>query len=99
MLRRKEHKKTVKNQVKIFLERNDSYKDNSKVKKDIKDTKPLISIIHFNDAYEIRENKNEDLVGGVPRFLGQINQLKKSQDALVFFSGDLYSPNKCKHIF
>ena len=61
--------------------------------------KPLMTIIHFNDAYEIRENPDVEIVGGVPRFLGLVNEIKQSEDALVFFSGDLYSPNKCRYKF
>lgn len=57
---------------------------------------PLIKIIHFNDAYEIREREGEGIVGGVSRFASLISSIKNQSEALVFFSGDLYSPNKRK---
>ena len=55
-----------------------------------------LSIIHFNDVYELREREKEP-VGGVSRFKSKIDSLRL-QDPLVLFSGDALSPSNSKFI-
>ena len=55
-----------------------------------------LSIIHFNDVYELREREKEP-VGGVSRFKSKIDSLRL-QDPLVLFSGDALSPSSSKLI-
>ena len=55
-----------------------------------------LSIIHFNDVYELREREKEP-VGGVSRFKSKIDSLRL-QDPLVLFSGDALSPSNSKLI-
>lgn len=52
---------------------------------------PLLSIVHFNDVYELREREKEP-VGGVARFKSKIDSLCL-QEPLVLFSGDALSPS------
>lgn len=52
-----------------------------------------ISIIHFNDVYNI-ESRNQEPVGGAVRFISAVEHLiKQNQDTLVFFSGDALGPS------
>ncbi|KAL5466915.1 hypothetical protein EMCRGX_G031077, partial [Ephydatia muelleri] len=55
-----------------------------------------LSIIHFNDVYELREREKEP-VGGVSRFKSKIDSLRL-QDPLVLFSGDALSPSNMSTI-
>jgi 2',3'-cyclic-nucleotide 2'-phosphodiesterase (5'-nucleotidase family) len=49
-----------------------------------------LTIVHFNDAYEISEDPKRECVGGIARFANRINMIKKEDpDAVVFFSGDV----------
>ena len=53
-----------------------------------------LTILHFNDVYNLEEKKKEP-VGGVARFktaLQSFNHL----DPLILFSGDLFLPSLCK---
>ena len=53
----------------------------------------MLNIIHFNDVYNITENK-KDICGGASRFMTAINKLKQlTPKPLVFFSGDFLSPS------
>lgn len=54
----------------------------------------VLTILHFNDCYNIEERAQEP-VGGVARFHTAVHSFDKVKP-LVFFSGDLYSPSICK---
>ena len=55
-----------------------------------------LSIIHFNDVYNI-ESREKEPVGGAARFITAIEKLiQKDPDILVFFSGDALSPSNSK---
>ena len=57
-----------------------------------------IMIVHFNDVYNIEERSREP-VGGAPRFIGAVEQLRRERkaqgllDPLVLFSGDAFNPS------
>jgi hypothetical protein len=50
-----------------------------------------LTLLHFNDAYQIDENHKEP-VGGAARFRTAIKQY---ENPLVFFGGDLFNPSLC----
>ncbi len=52
-----------------------------------------LTILHFNDVYNIEENKTEP-VGGVARFKTALDSFK-DLNPLVLFSGDLFQPSLC----
>lgn len=56
-------------------------------------SKEVLTIIHFNDAYEIKETDEENC-GGAPRFCTLIESYK-NLNPVVLFSGDLWNPSKC----
>ena len=56
-----------------------------------------LTILHFNDVYEVREREKEP-VGGVARFKTKIN-LVPVQDPLVLFSGDALSPSNSESFY
>ena len=52
-----------------------------------------LTIVHFNDVYEVTESDKEP-VGGVARFLTFVKQAREQYgDILVVFSGDVFSPS------
>jgi len=57
----------------------------------MEDSSKLISILHFNDVYNIEEKKVEPL-GGVARFKTALESFR-GLDPLVLFSGDLFQPS------
>ena len=53
-----------------------------------------LTIIHFNDVYDISEDDNE-ICGGVARFAAAMkNQKEVDPNAVILFSGDLWSPSR-----
>ena len=54
----------------------------------------VIEILHFNDVYNI-EGQSREPVGGAPRFVTKVEELRKSIDgeSLVLFSGDAFNPS------
>ncbi len=52
-----------------------------------------LTILHFNDVYNIEEKKSEPL-GGVARFKTALDSFKEL-DPLILFSGDLFEPSFC----
>jgi len=54
-----------------------------------------LTIIHFNDVYNIEPRDNEP-VGGAARFKTKIKELA-SKNPLVLFSGDALSPSQSKN--
>ena len=53
-----------------------------------------LTIVHFNDVYNIEEREKEPC-GGAPRFKTQVDGLREL-DPLVFFSGDALNPSNSK---
>jgi hypothetical protein len=53
-----------------------------------------ISILHFNDIYNIQEKEKEP-VGGAARFVTKLKSYHHL-NPLVFFSGDAFAPSICK---
>ena len=62
---------------------------------EVKDKANLLTIIHFNDVYNI-EPSDRDPVGGAARFKTKIKELA-SKNPLVLFGGDVFSPSHCKY--
>lgn len=61
------------------------------------ETSNNLTIVHFNDVYDVSEKKDTVNCGGVARFITCIEKIKeKDPNALVLFSGDLWSPSRCK---
>lgn len=54
-----------------------------------------LTIIHFNDIYNIDERPDEP-IGGAARFHTALNYLKEENPSLVLFSGDALSPSTSK---
>jgi 5'-nucleotidase len=68
----------------------------NRVAMDIPDDR-AITILHFNDVYNIDSSTPHEPVGGACRFLTAINEAKKGvEDPIVIFSGDAFSPSMCK---
>lgn len=61
--------------------------------KNMADMKPL-TILHYNDVYNIESNTNSEPVGGAARFCTAIKSFQ-NLDPLVLFSGDAFSPSMC----
>ena len=60
----------------------------------MQESKPkTLSIIHYNDVYELRGTEKE-ICGGADRFCQLVNELREKHNSLVFFSGDLWNPSK-----
>lgn len=57
--------------------------------------KKSLTILHFNDAYQIEKFENEP-VGGVDRFKTVIDSFS-SEDPLIIFSGDSLGPSRYLH--
>lgn len=55
-----------------------------------------ITILHFNDVYNINE-REEEPVGGAARFATAMRQLKHL-DPLVLFSGDIFNPSVSRYL-
>ena len=64
--------------------------------------KKKLRILHFNDVYNIEEDKRESTAGAA-RFATAIQLLNEEGPCLVLFSGDAFSPSTCKlndlHLF
>lgn len=56
----------------------------------------ILTILHFNDCYNIEEREQEP-VGGVARFHTALHSYDE-EDPLVLFSGDLYAPSTCNFL-
>ena len=54
-----------------------------------------LSIVHFNDVYDVQERKNEP-VGGAARFKTKVDSLERLRP-LVIFSGDCLNPSPSKY--
>lgn len=51
-----------------------------------------ITILHFNDVYNVDSTTQQEPIGGAARFLTAMKSFKDS-DPLVLFSGDAFSPS------
>lgn len=55
----------------------------------------VLSILHFNDVYNVDSNCKTEPIGGAARFSTAIKSLAHL-DPLVLFSGDAFSPSMCE---
>jgi 5'-nucleotidase len=62
-----------------------------------KSSDKTLVILHFNDAYNIEERKEEPC-GGVARFVTALRE-HDSLDPLILFSGDIFSPSSLSVIY
>lgn len=56
-----------------------------------------ITILHFNDVYNIDANSKTEPIGGAARFVTAIKSFD-DLEPLVLFSGDIFSPSMCKYL-
>lgn len=56
-----------------------------------------LTIIHFNDIYNIEPNSAREPIGGAARFLTAVKSFQHL-NPLVLFSGDAFSPSMRKLI-
>lgn len=54
-----------------------------------------LTIIHFNDIYNVEPNSSREPIGGAARFLTAIKTFAH-RNPLILFSGDAFSPSMCK---
>lgn len=54
-----------------------------------------LTILHFNDVYNVDSHGTQEPVGGAARFCTAIKSFK-DYNPLVLFSGDAFSPSMCK---
>lgn len=59
------------------------------------DKKPL-TILHYNDVYNVDTTTEVEPIGGAARFCTAIRTFE-SDNPLVLFSGDIFSPSMCKY--
>jgi 5'-nucleotidase len=54
--------------------------------------KPVLTILHFNDVYDIQTKKGK---GGICNFKAQLDHFKAiyGENTLTLFSGDAFSPS------
>jgi len=69
---------------------NESYSNGDVVNSSVAASASL-TIIHFNDVYNI-ESRSQEPVGGAARFMTAVSQLASS-NPLVLFSGDAFNPS------
>ena len=62
-----------------------------------KEANRTITIIHFNDVYNI-EARDQEPVGGAARFVTKVKEYA-NEDPLVLFSGDCLNPSLSKSLF
>lgn len=55
-----------------------------------------LSIVHFNDVYDVLERKREP-VGGAARFKAKVDSVRKL-NPLIVFSGDCLNPSPSKYM-
>ena len=54
-----------------------------------------LTLIHFNDVYNVEERSVEP-VGGAARFLTAVKAVSQEVNPLVLFSGDIFAPSISK---
>lgn len=55
-----------------------------------------ISIIHFNDVYNVDSTTTKEPIGGAARFLTAVKTYQQL-NPLILFSGDAFSPSMRKY--
>lgn len=69
------------------------FQDESSI--DSNDVDKKLTILHFNDVYNI-ESSTREPKGGAARLFSIVKHLKeKHTNGVVFFSGDCFSPSAC----
>lgn len=66
-------------------------KNNNKLINNNKKDSTIVSILHFNDCYNV-EPRSEEPSGGAARLVTAFNGFKDSEP-LVLFSGDIIAPS------
>lgn len=51
-----------------------------------------LTILHFNDIYNVEPNSSREPIGGAARFLTAIKSFE-NLNPLILFSGDAFSPS------
>lgn len=54
-----------------------------------------LTILHFNDVYNVEPISEQEPVGGAARFCTALKQ-HQADNPLILFSGDIFSPSMCK---
>ena len=72
------------------------FENNSNIENEDGESKRL-TIIHFNDVYNI-ESHEEEPVGGAARFVTKIEEMS-AENPLILFSGDCLNPSLRKCIW
>lgn len=57
-----------------------------------------ITILHYNDVYNIDVSTTTEPIGGAARFCTAIKSFDHLEP-LVLFSGDAFSPSMCEYFF
>ena len=52
-----------------------------------------VTLLHFNDVYNIEERDEVEPVGGAARFLTAVKTVSKDCDPIILFSGDIFAPS------
>lgn len=65
------------------------------VRQQVTRTMAQLSIIHFNDIYNVDPNSSTEPIGGAARFLTAVKTFEHL-DPLILFSGDAFSPSMRK---
>jgi hypothetical protein len=83
---------TKKLACEFILNNNNNNSNNSS-----NENESVLSILHFNDVYNIEPNTTEPKAGAA-RFMTCINSLRQlnADSTLILFSGDAFSPSACK---
>ena len=86
-------KRSIKKSLSANYLHNKSLKESTTVK-DLNE--PIITIIHFNDAYDVQPKSGSR---GVVHFMAQLEELRQQNpNALTLFSGDCLSPSTLTNI-
>ena len=56
-----------------------------------------LSILHFNDVYNVESREKPEPIGGAARMLTAFKQFS-DLNPLIIFCGDALSPSMCKYI-
>ena len=55
-----------------------------------------LTLIHFNDVYNVESAEKQEPVGGAARMRTAIKKYS-DRNPLILFSGDCFAPSICKH--
>lgn len=70
--------------------------EKSKLLQNMSDPKRPLTILHYNDVYNVESNSSVEPVGGAARFCTAIKSLA-DENPLILFSGDIFSPSMRKY--